>query len=245
MHTDKRYMDLKENVQWFSIFLLLLLSLMHSSYIFLCLLWTIEIIVIGNVKRIHSQKFKKTTLLIRRCLYIIPLLFPLIIKNEPPLKSFFLIEWTIFAIILGLLCLLPKYKEWRILLSNEYIQMSKAKSNSHLISIITLLVCAPIAEEYFFRFFIISINDFTIINYIISCFLFFLSHYGVKWSQKFNKYDFLLQIIFSVLSGLLYILSNSIVPSIIFHLIYNTPRIIYNLKLIRYSYKNVLRREAT
>lgn len=58
LHTDKRYMDLKENVQWFSIFLLLLLSLMHSSYIFLCLLWTIEIIVIGNVKRIHSQNSK-------------------------------------------------------------------------------------------------------------------------------------------------------------------------------------------
>ncbi|MFF2908456.1 type II CAAX prenyl endopeptidase Rce1 family protein [Paenibacillus sp. NPDC057934] len=94
-------------------------------------------------------------------------------------------RWLVGGILLGILCILPKWREWRIAYSKDFILLNSYQSTRRRVYIIVLLIAIPFAEEYFFRYFILHTAPSTmvIVNVLLSAFLFFLSHYGTKWSS--------------------------------------------------------------
>ncbi|ULO05924.1 CPBP family intramembrane metalloprotease [Paenibacillus sp. 19GGS1-52] len=243
MIKESNYMNGRENLLWASIFLLLLMSISDSGYSEFCALWTLQILIMGNVRRIRSQKYRASSLLIRRSFYILPMLVPLAIGKYPETYFEYWTIWSGVGIIIGLAFILPKLKEWKVILSADFIALSPVKERIDLWSTIILLIAAPVAEEYFFRFVMITVGELYVINLFLGAFLFFLSHYGTQWSNRFSSYDFIIQILFGLTSGELFILSHSLLPSILAHLVYNSPRIILNLRYIHIFSVNVDRKE--
>lgn len=238
----KDTMKVNENLQWFTVILLSVLSYFKgTSYLIVLIFWVINILIVGNARRIHSKTGLGLGMLLRRSLYLIPLLFPALFGFEFMLTP---VRMNIPALILigltvGALSVAPKYKDWQLLLSYDMIDyFQKKKSKFSYCTMLLLYILAPLCEEYFFRNFIISrtmdtIGPFAI---ILSAFLFFLHHFGVKWSSKFKKYDFIIQIIFGLISGVMFYFSESIIPCIIAHLTYNAPHIILSARCYHHFY---------
>lgn len=64
-----------------------------------------------------------------------------------------------------------------------------------------------------------------------------MHHFSPKWNNNFDKYDFLIQIIFSCIIGIIYFYTNNIFICIVAHVTYNSPTIICNMKNIYYNLK--------
>ncbi|MBJ8107566.1 MULTISPECIES: CPBP family intramembrane glutamic endopeptidase [Bacillus cereus group] len=230
-------MDLKmsrnENALWLSILLLATLTmLLEVRYLELLIYWVIVLLFVGNAKRVHSQKYTYVTTVVRRSMYIFPLVIPLIFHFKPMLiiPQYF---WIIIGVVVGMLFILPKVSTWRIVLSNDYISLITNKSRFYYVMSIYTLIGGAISEELFFRYYILSLsnkNEIVLLNVVISAVFFMLVHYGTKWSSSFSKYDFIVQIVFGLTSAILLLFSGSIIPSIIAHLIYNGPHVIRDLK---------------
>lgn len=240
-------MDLKmsnnENALWLSVlFLAILTMFVNLIYLELLMYWIVVLIFIGNAKRIHSSKYRHITTIVRRSMYILPFIIPSIFNYDgiSKMPSFY---WVSIGIGIGILFILPKLSTWRIVLSNDYIALIANKNKFYYGISIYTLVGGAISEELFFRYYILSLNnehEILVLNIIISAVFFMLAHYGTKWSSKFSKYDFLIQILFGFISAILFILSGSIVPSIIAHLIYNAPHVISDLKCLFFIRGNTI-----
>lgn len=235
-------MNRSENALWLCTLIISILSLsINSNLIDLVIYWSIIILCIGNAKRLHSNKYIHASTIIRRSMYILPLLLPLIIEVKFPETNTSLI-WISVGLVVGILFILPKITTWRIVLSDDYVSLVTKKENRfyYFMGTYTLIGCA-IAEELFFRYYIMNMFEGTehiLLGIFLSSFLFMVLHYGTKWSSKFTKFDLSLQLIFGLVSASMYVFSGSIVPSLIAHITYNSPHIIQNIKSILFTYKN-------
>lgn len=230
-------MNARENLLIFSMISiqLFLINETENNLIQLLLYWTILLLVIGNARRIHFKKFVKISLFIRRSLYIWPLLISIffveksVFFNTPKTLPIYIL----IGIMIGVLFIYPKISEWKFTLSKEYIELSTQPSSFNYLMNIYTLVGAAISEEIFFRYYLLNLsNEWVNLYFLIfsSIFLFWIFHYSTKWGATFTKQDSINQLLFSVASVLLYLLSHSIIPSIIAHLTFNMPLIILNIK---------------
>jgi membrane protease YdiL (CAAX protease family) len=235
-----------EILNWLSIMLLSCLHIIHSgSFILILFCWTLIIIITGNAKRVAFSKSVVFGVILRRSLYVFPLLFPfLVFFDRDFFEAFNFNSWLILGGLLGITSILPKINEWKIFLSKDFISLTRKKEKFDYLTMIYVLVGGAITEELFFRLFIVSIamNELSyFFAAILSAFFFFLYHFSAKWSSKFSLYDFSLQFTFGFLSSMLFIFSGSILPSIVAHIIYNSPHILLNLKsLMQFHYENVI-----
>lgn len=230
-------MNKRENLLYISTILIQLYYVisMNINIAILLLYWILLILIVGNVRRIHIQKYPKISTFIRRSLYIWPLIIGclLIPSNNLKFEVGYIFLYILSGISVGFLFIYPKLSDWKFILSREYIEYSTQPSSfNYLINVYTLLGAA-IAEELFFRYYILNLstsdqnNFFLIFN---SVFLFWVFHYSTKWGSKFTKQDSLIQILFSCISVAMFLFYQSIIPSIIAHLTFNTPLIILNIR---------------
>ncbi|MGB7605565.1 MAG: type II CAAX endopeptidase family protein [Lutisporaceae bacterium] len=236
---DTFVMKLNETIIWFSVLILGIIAyLCNTKYLVVLIFWTLIIIAAGNAKRIYSKKYIISSTIIRRSMYVIPFLLPLLTDFRMNLKASNLAYWCVAAFMFGIILILPKLNEWRIVLSKEMIEFTPRRDKIDFITQIGILLGAAAGEEIFFRNFLIGyVNDkLYFFSVVLSCLLFFLNHFGVKWNKAFNFYDYTIQILFSVISSVLFIASKSILPSIIAHAIYNSPLVLMTIKSYAYHY---------
>ncbi|TQR32832.1 CPBP family intramembrane metalloprotease [Lysinibacillus sphaericus] len=232
---DDLVLNKKENVLWGTVLLLSMFAYFIDSYYLLILFfWVFTFLCVGNAKRIYAENERALITFIRRSMYILPLMVPFLIIWD---FSFTILSiwWYLLGFILGLLFIIPKISVWRLVLSNDYIQLTLSGNKfQHMMNIYTFIGGA-ISEELFFRYFVLNKQNsilILIINVLISSYLFMLSHYATKWSNNFSQPDFVIQIVFGVFSSFLFLFSGSIIPSIIAHLTYNSTHVIQSIKSI-------------
>ncbi|WP_163193740.1 CPBP family intramembrane glutamic endopeptidase [Clostridium thermarum] len=146
--------------------------------------------------------------------------------------------WCVLGALLGVLLILPKINEWKIMLSRDMIEFSRKRDRFHYFSQSLMLIGAAITEEIFFRNYVIGYIDNAphTLSVMLSCGLFFLNHFGLKWNSQFSTYDYIIQIVFGTASSILFIMSKSILPSIIAHTIYNSQFVLLSVKTYIYHY---------
>lgn len=234
-------MKLNEIFMWLSVIILAAMSyLLNPRYSIVLIFWVIIVISVGNAKRSYSKSYKILSTIFRRSIYIVPFLLPLLSDFRLSIKANNLIYWCMLGFISGILMILPKINEWLLVLSKDMLEFSAKKEKIDYYTQIVMLIGAAIAEEIFFRNFIIGYVDNVpyIISILLSCSLFFLNHFGVKWNSRFELYDYIIQIIFAIISSILFIVSGSILPSIIAHIMYNFPLTLLAIKRCRFHYTN-------
>ncbi|KAB3529860.1 CPBP family intramembrane glutamic endopeptidase [Alkaliphilus serpentinus] len=239
MSTDSAVMKMNENLLWFSVLVLSILAFfVDIKYVVLLFFWTMIIVFVGNAKRFYSEKNYGLFTVIRRSLYVIPYLLPLLTDFKLDIKCDYLLFWCSLGLFIGVAFIAPKYKDWRIALSMDIIEFSRKSSRVYYYTQVFMLLGAAISEEIFFRNFIIgyTTQGYWYISILLSCVLFFLNHFGVKWNNGFKKYDYIVQITFALINSILYILSKSILPCIIAHVTYNSPHILHSIKSYYYHY---------
>ncbi|MBG9792690.1 hypothetical protein ABD76_09370 [Paenibacillus dendritiformis] len=228
-------MSKNENALWSSsLFLAILGYFLDISYLYFLIYWIVSLLCVGNAKRLYSEKYHHISTIVRRSLYIIPYLIP-VIGNIKFTFSLSTIIWTLLGLIIGFLFVAPNISNWRIALSYDYLVMTCSQGKFYYIMGIYTVVGGAIAEELFFRYFFLSLFETSflpiiILNIILSSLLFMLAHLGTKWADGFSNFDIAVQLLFGLISALLFIFSGSIIPSIVAHLTYNSPQIIQNIR---------------
>ncbi|WDV47206.1 CPBP family intramembrane metalloprotease [Clostridiaceae bacterium M8S5] len=233
-------MKLNENLLWLSVLILSILSYFYDyKYIVVLIFWIIIIFSVGNAKRFYSKRYIKVSTIVRRSIYVIPFILPLAVDFKISIKAPNLIYWCILGVCIGMSFIIPKLNQWRLILSKYMIEFTPKRHKVEYITHIYMLFGAAVGEELFFRNFVIGYidNSSEFFLIILSCFMFLLNHLGVKWNQQFKKQDYINQIIFGGLSSILFVLSKSVIPCIIAHLVFNTPLMILAFKNYCYHYK--------
>ncbi|WP_342475275.1 CPBP family intramembrane glutamic endopeptidase [Weizmannia sp. FSL K6-0777] len=169
-------------------------------------------------------------------IFLMPVPYLLIFLFIPfPLIDFNIdILYLIVVIFLSLAFILLDYKN--LLNSNKralFDFMPKMKGEQ-LISRFSEVSIVPIIEELFFRGFISLGASYPqlILSVIISSFLFSVAHY--IGNDKSIKYHVKL-CLFSITSVVIYLVSENLLYSIIFHILFNLPWFITNVRI--YSYQ--------
>ena len=229
--------SLNETLLWITVLAMTALSVWADRKFGVVFFFLVIIILVnGNAKRIYSVKFHGAVLFLRRSCYVFPLFLPLLLPGFG-LSAISDLRFLPLGLIGGILFLAPKQKEYRLMLSRDFIIMGGGpKTKTDGFTSIYMQAGAAAGEEVFFRGFIIGylyVNGslaFSLFLVALSSILFFMNHFGLKWGASFSLYDCVIQIAFGAVSGALFIFSGSILPGVIMHLIYNSPHIVLEVK---------------
>lgn len=232
------YLNVKSNILILTLIILISMSLIYIEITKISLFFLITYIVVGNAKRIYSERFIILSYLLRRTTYIIPLFLPILFLEDFKLIVGTKMIWYIIGVVVALGFIFVNYNTWRLILHYDYISLFKRKRKIDYFTMPFVLIFSAIGEEIFFRFYIISNlrEDNLSLSIILSTLLFFLYHYSTPWSEGFTRNDFLNQLLFGLISAFLFILSGSIFPSILMHLIFNLPHILQNIRSYKFNY---------
>lgn len=229
---NNNYFGLRENIRYLSIILSFLVAfILNSNKLHgFAFSWLIIIIVLGNVRRISNDNGFKY--FIRMTLYFISYGIPSILLLGNSHKNYDkVLIWAIVGLIVGITANLIKRKQIKVYLSETYVALSKKQDKSQYILMIYNLIGAAICEElYFRRFMIMTFYEYKYIAILFSTIYFLLSHYILIWGSDFQKNDFITQFFIGLISGIIYIFSDSVIPCIILHLMMNFPNIILQFK---------------
>ena len=218
MNSD--FWRLRENVRYLSILTLVVLCALNPNTMTFAFLifWILMIMILGNVRRLSSNN--KVAYFFRMTLYFLPytLPFALFVRNDALFNiNSILFLYCSFAIMLFLIWLRINWKFIKLSLSDEIIVGISKESKYTLYLRMYTTVGAAICEELFFRGFILSIDAPIYFTLPVSVFFFMLSHYMLPWGEvSFTRRDHLYQITFGLVSGVLFLLSGSIIPSILY-----------------------------
>jgi len=115
----------------------------------------------------------------------------------------------------------------KVSLSDEIIAIAPRESKYTYILRIYNTLGSSICEEIYFRSFLIqSLNETPIaMRIVVSVLCFMLSHYILPWGKNFTRKDYINQAIFGAVNAILFIISDSIVPCILLHLLANSPTV--------------------
>lgn len=222
-------MEKSEIYNWFSVLYLLFMEKnFPESYINILWIWIVLILVAGNAKRVYIKEYEFVLCYFRRLLYICPYLFAIIYIKQ----SIYFIDkiwWLIIGAVMGISMQIPKLRDWILVWDYDILKLNQ-KTDFDYLSAVIMLFCVPIGEEIFYRAFVLEQTDNVILGTLTSLILFVLNHFGTKWNSKFSMYDLIVQIVFSVLSCCLFIISKSVIPCIIAHFFYNLPMLTYNIR---------------
>ncbi|WP_346208223.1 CPBP family intramembrane glutamic endopeptidase [Caldifermentibacillus hisashii] len=230
---------LKENMHlcFFGlVFMLIYLNFENISIIVFFLV--VNMLFVGNLRHLRSEKFNNSNffLLLRRSFYIIPLVLPYIILPGLNLVSYFKtnILFLFIGFLIGLILILPKWKTWNTFLSNDFLIELPKRRKIDVWVLVFVYFFGAIFEELFYRLFIYQslIESPFVLTLIISTLFFLFHHYATPWGQAFKTYDFIIQILISIISMCFLYFTNSIIPSLVLHLTYNGPHILMYIKYL-------------
>lgn len=192
--------------------------------------WLFNVFIIKNIKKLYIMEYDLVLTFVRRSLYLLPLVFFFFFFK---VSYYFILEKDLlYGIILGVLFLLPNIKNYKFFLSNDYIQYVGKMSSYKIIGNLLSLILGSVLEEIFYKGLIILIlrKYIGIYSVLVSSYLFFLHHYLTEKFEKFSKKDYILQIFYGLVTGMIYYKNNNLLLCIIIHLIYNLPSIIFYVK---------------
>lgn len=230
-----------ENLQWITVILLSILSYYGDQSLQLLLIaWVVVILTVGNARRIYVENESGWIMGLRRLCYVVPFLFPLALGFRVNIVlTLNQIYWVLIGIASGIGFILPKLKTWQLILSYDWISVHRRQEKYNYWTMIMIYIGAAITEEIFFRNVIIQStrNSLGIYSVFLGATLFVVYHLGCKWSSEgFSLYDYGIQFVAGMSSGLLFYYTESILPSILLHLTYNSPHILFSVKEYHYFY---------
>lgn len=217
---SKRESILLASLLW----LQLLFGVFWRQEIFVLLVsWTLIQLIVGNAKRIPIKP--KSLHFLRMTLYFLPYGIPILFCNINAMGPVSQTNKTIIsmgiAVVIFFVWLFLNRKALKVMNSKEVIAFSPCAEKHVLLLHIYNKIGAAIFEEFFFRWFILSINIPWYVSWPTSTFLFWLSHWGTPWGKDFSANASKDQITIGFLSGGLFEYSHSIMPSIFLHLLIN------------------------
>lgn len=231
MNKEKHTFSINDNFLLGAILMLAICGYMVDAGFIRALIWFLIVMIsYGNIKHIFSHKYLGATRFVRRILFLVPL-FAIVIYGVD-IKANLLSAW---CTIVGVLAIGIYYfiyrRSWRLALCEDVLLRDLQTFNQHITSIL-YSIGASVGEELFFRGFLIG-HCYTHWSMIfVSAFMFMVFHIGNKWGTRFKVSDAVHQIIFGILFGTFYYFSQSIVPCIICHFLFNTPYILIDIKKI-------------
>ncbi|QOW60936.1 CPBP family intramembrane glutamic endopeptidase [Treponema pedis] len=178
------------------------------------------------------MKNKDKARILRRCFFILPLYLTLFIGFNIEFNIRILL-FSLIGFTFALFLILLNFRSWRLVLNKDIILSQNLLSISNCASRAIYLILTAIGEELFFRNLFLTVSTPTNKLYMIfiSTLCFVTMHINNK-TREIQKFDMLLEAVFSIFSGFLYILSNSCVPSIIAHISFNFPYALIDIKYI-------------
>lgn len=220
------FYECKENIRYLSILFLFLMNIYFESKLdILVLTWILLLIVNGNNRRISYKK--KGLYFVRSTFYFIFTLTPFVFAYKINFGKSILscVIACAISVLISVLIFFLERKKWKLYLSKAVILSTEKMYSWTYICLIYVSICSAICEELFFRNFILTISNRVplVILCMISIVYFFLYHFTLKWSKSFSLYDFCKQILVACLSVILFLVSKSIIPSILLHLFMNLP----------------------
>lgn len=218
--------------QWICfIFLELMLIILLSvnpevDTVTLFLLFNLMVLILRKALLIKDNLFIGAIWL-RRSIYFLPhiLVFNYYLESNFEQKN--VIIYCFIAIFVGILFIIIRIKEISPFFMKEFLNFLPPISSYKLkVEVFSLLVSA-IMQELFYKGFVIvvllpKIGVFWAL--IISSLLFVSEHILHHSSSKiFMKKDFILQFLLSLIAGMLFVLSGSLIVAVMVHFTYNLP----------------------
>lgn len=207
----------------------------NSKSKFLVLSYFIILFINGNIRRLNY--YPKWKYFVRMTVYFLPFLSPfLIFNNNIGIGNRNTFVCCIAALVMGNILQLVKIKQWRFLFSKYTIAASEKYDTSYLLMRCYCLLGSSVCEELYFRVFLLSISDkHRIILVISSIVLFTMIHYINPWAKDMKIREVINFALFSCISISLLFISESIIPSILFHIVFNSYNMMeYITNIIRY-----------
>lgn len=229
----KQYTLIKFNILILSILILILLG-----NIYLSVTWILSILILFNIRKIPK---KGMLYFIRLTGYFIHFIMIFFTYNILEKKQVFILrneKQVIFILFIFIIfSILKNKKMFSLFFSNEYVSSIPKKHKIEYIYSIYVSIGCIIGEELYFRYFMIeNLKNIGNLAILISAVYFMLIHYLLPWGDRFNKKDLLNQILFGLVSGSIYYISNSILLCIVGHLFMNTHMITFHVKSYIYYY---------
>lgn len=194
------------------------------------IIWILSCLILGNVRRIDKKGF--LCRFIRMTLYFFPFLLPVIVFGTGKNIWSNSLSAVITPIIFGIVYWIVGRKGIRIILSTARLNgISIEKIYNPFLNIYNL-IGAAIAEEIFFRYYLVGHGRNFVVSAVLSSVLFVCYHFTLEWGMVFSYKDFIRQFIIGIINCLLLGFYNSIMPCVILHLCCNLPEILMNLKII-------------
>lgn len=231
-HRKNFFQDI--NYAFFSMFFITIANVIYKGELnLLGVSWVLHLWMLWNVKRIPKTNIP-SRILRSLCYYIFPLLYILYYvfwENEGERKANDLLFFCVVAIMISLIYFYINRKKFKILLSDFYLSSGQKLDNLEFVSQISLLFFGAIIEELYFRYVIINLTEsFLIVGITLSVMLFICQHKGTSWGELFTLKDVVIQVSESLISIFLLLISNSILPSLILHILFNSPHILSYFK---------------
>lgn len=199
----------------------------------LILLYQLQIVIVTQAKHIKNHLFRGAVY-VRRSLYFLPYIISLYWFNSQLLAieiyTFKSMSACVLAFLLAILLYIPQMKKIRIYFLKDFNRLLGPRSNQEVILDVYSSLMSAIFQEIFYKCCIVHVLMMTgspIYAINIAALLFLAEHYFHFASGiKFNWKDYATQFLMSGLGGWLYLYSGMVLPSIIMHLTYNSPRTI-------------------
>lgn len=232
----------KKNIN--ALFLIILslnvLSIKYKNIIFISIFWTLFILISGNAKRIKYTS--GVSLFIRRSMYSFPLLLPIITMSQQEYKFNFYHLLSLLAI--PLMFVFVNYNTIKyipLLLEDENLEPELVyRTKSDLVSSIMVLIMAAISEEVFFRLYMLSLPSIPLyLKFFLNIVLFVSWHKLQNWGDSFKKMDIINEIILAMVSGLIFLWTNTIIYSILLHCSLNSVNMILEIKKLLMKIKKL------
>lgn len=234
MMTKEKF-ALRENIVLASILLVVLTILVtDNSKVYVAAAYIMLVIAYINIKYIRLDNIGLGRI-VRRFLYLVPLYLPLIV-----LQNFFIDYKVFYLIIVGIfvstILHIINYRSWRLQFSKEVITENAKRDNLNLITVIVYNILTAIGEEIFFRGFLIGAfqNEHMLFTIPASTLCFVACHMCPQnIIRSWN--DILIEVIFSIIAGVMLVYGKSIWPCISAHFLFNLPYVIVDVKTLIYK----------
>lgn len=218
-----------------SILISLIILIPNRETIFLFIIMQLQILVVRKAKHIKMDAFNGADWL-RRSVYFIFYLLPFYlypIKSEINKDTFI---WSLFAILVGILILIPRIKEISPHYNKELSFLFPPLTFRTVCLEVYSYVASAIFQELFYKSFILLVL-YSLIGPVyatlVSSFLFMADH-ALHFAAKklFQPIDYISQFVLSAVGGVFFIYSGSVFIPIILHLTFNAPLAFANI--VRY-----------
>ena len=219
----------------------LLIIFRERNILYIFLLINFEIIIVNYAWIIRDDLFRGSVW-VRHFIYFIPHFISLLLITNLGVVQVSLVYYFL-AFCVGISLQFFQFNELKLLFDTEIITLFDPINKKKLQLISFSSISSSILQEIFFKSFIISIlipYTGVTIALLVSSFFFVMEHLLHYNCKKNSLKDYILQFFLSLISGVFYIISGSIIVAIIMHFSYNLPLLVNYIFRYRYmKYKPI------